>query len=122
MKHFLTTLILITISTPALAKRKAPEPVKPLIHKGLKFEVPHFGWRHEKSRGQNGGFVLVKNAGTDTALCLKKIYAVKYKPRLEKDVQDNFITRLEILEKHLIVHDERGNTYKTKLEFLCEGS
>jgi hypothetical protein len=93
-----------------LAERGAPEKVPPVKLNGVNYEVPH--WKSDIEKidpkcEQNGGYVVAKDEKTGKVLWFAKIYAVKYDPKLVKDVQDCFITELFINEGKLIVFNER---------------
>jgi hypothetical protein len=49
---------------------------------------------------------------------LRQVYAVKYDPQLEADVQDCYITRMDLETDHLRVTNERGYVYLVFLDSL----
>jgi hypothetical protein len=93
------------------AKRSAPEPVRPVVHKGVKYTAPHF------VDGQPaGGVVEALDAKTGKALWRLKVYEIKPDPNLERDVQDVFITSLAINGNKLLVVNERHERYSVDLK------
>lgn len=111
MKKILISLIMISLSltSGAAAKRTVPVEVPPLIRDNIKFVVPHFAG--ETGRDQRGGYIEARDAKTDDLLWELKIYTVIYKRRLEKDVQDIFITKMEFQNHKLVIWNERNDKF-----------
>ena len=97
----------------AHAKRAAPAEVKPVIHAGVRYTVPHFGALHGKD--QNGGYVQAWKADTGGLLWDRLVYRVIREERLERDVEDVFITRIEIRNGALRVENEIGEAFAMDL-------
>lgn len=97
-------------------KRTPPEAVKPVTHRGVRYEAVHWG----KARGldQNGGYVAAIDERSGEELRLLRVYRVAYENDLEPDKQDVFITRLarRLGSDKLTVENERGERYRVDLE------
>lgn len=109
-------LVGIAFSGQLEAKRKAPEKVKPLIWKGIKYTAPHFLMLEGKE--QNGGYIEAWDVKTNKKLWELKVYDVKYNPKLERDIQDNFIVSIEIDQSRnkLIIKNERHQVFEVDLK------
>lgn len=83
------------------AKRRAPAPVEPVVHQGIRYEAP----------GEKAGVVEAFEDGTATKLWEVQVYKVHLDPGLERDVQDVFITKLQIEGSDLLVTDERARQF-----------
>jgi len=94
----LVAVMLITalLASNAEAKRAAPKDVPPVTRNGVVYSAPH----------DQMGCVVAKDEKTGKVLWTKQIYAVKYDPAMEKDVQDCFITELRFADGKLIVTNE----------------
>jgi len=97
----------------AEAKRKAPKPVQPIVHNGIRYVAVH--WGHRVGKRQNGGHVQAWDVKTNTCLWTRQAYTTRYKPGLERDVQDVFITSMKVVDGKLVVTNERGKTFKMDL-------
>ena len=97
----------------AEAKRKAPKPVQPVIHNGVRYVAVHWGGRVGKR--QNGGHVQAWDVKTNTCLWTRQAYTTRYRRGLESDVQDVFITSMKVVGDKLAVTNERGKTFKLDL-------
>lgn len=94
--------IVVLTSRDLSAKRLAPKPVKPVTVAGVTYIAP--GWPI--------GTVIAKDASSDRELWRKRIYTLRYDRHLEQDVQDVFITSLEVRDGNtLIITNERGERY-----------
>jgi hypothetical protein len=58
-------------------------------------------------------------ATSGVPIFLKQLYEVTYKKNLESDVQDNFITKLEIRNKELVVSSEKKEPVTIPLTYIC---
>ncbi len=90
---------------PAPAKRLAPKPVTPVVAGAVEYSAPH----------EQMGFVVATDTGTHKELWRERIYTVHIDPKLERDVQDVFITSLVIEGGVLVVTNERGESYALDL-------
>lgn len=98
------------------AKRKAPEEVKPLVWNGIKYTAPHFLMSEGKE--QNGGYIEAWDVKTNEKLWELKVYDIKYNPKLETDIQDNFIVSIEIdkMKFKLIIKNEHHQVFEVDLK------
>lgn len=97
------------------AKRQAPSEIKPLIRQGIEYSVPHFSVFAEGMK-HNGGYVEAKNLKTKKRVWMKEIYPVVYDKNLESDVQDIFITSMQLKGRNLIIIDDYGRDYKVLIK------
>lgn len=93
----------------ALAKRVPPKAVAAVVANGIRYEVPHFGALHGKS--QNGGYVQAWDVKTGKLLWDRMVYRVRYDESLEKDAQDDFISRISVRKGHLRVATEGSEEF-----------
>jgi hypothetical protein len=105
----LRALVILTVlfvaAEPALAKRGAPKPVSPVVVGSVEYSAP----------AECMGFVIATDTRTGKELWRRRIYSVLVNPLLERDVQDVFITSLEIDHGLLIVANERGQRFAVDL-------
>lgn len=101
----LITLLIIGFlpMTNIQAKRSAPAPVEPVSFEGIRYEVSGMG------------VVLAWDEKNNQELWKKKIYEVSHKSNLETDVQDIWITKLEVAKGVLLVTNEKKNVYEVDL-------
>lgn len=105
---------LLAGGTETLAKRSAPKEVAPVVANGVRYQVLHFGALHGK--GQNGGYVQAWDVKTGKLLWDRMVYRVRYDANLEKDVQDDFISRIAVKYGHLKVTTERSEEFDVDLK------
>ncbi len=98
-------LVLCCIA-PAFAKRSAPREVVPVVADGVRYTAP----------SEAMGFVIAAAADSGKELWRVRIYEVRFDPALERDVQDVFITSLEMKGRALVVTNERGEKYALDLK------
>ena len=100
----------------SLAKRSGPTNVSPLIAGDYVYTVPH--WSTENGTNQNGGYIRVLDAKTGVEAWGVQVYKTKYGRNLESDVQDVFISEIEInfWNSVLTVKDELGRKYEIDLK------
>ena len=55
--------------------------------------------------------IKVYSKGTNDLIFFKQIYFIVYDPTLERDVQDVFITKVEIKGNSILIHNEIGYIY-----------
>ncbi len=105
---FLLSLFVITLVSHAQvsSKRRVPKEVTPIVVENVQYTAP----THQI------GYVVARDAATDTVIWKKQIYSMRYNDNLEKDVQDVFIDSLYIKSKNLIIHTERGKVYQLKIK------
>jgi outer membrane protein assembly factor BamB len=99
-------IFLVSGIAPACAKRPAPAPVAPVVADGVRYSAPMGAM----------SFVVAAAADTGKELWRMRIYGVRVDPNLERDVQDVFITSLEVKQGMLIITNERGEKYALDLK------
>ena len=98
-------MIIFSFSSSTFAERLAPKPVEPVISDGIEYRAPQFYM----------GCVEAWDSQNNQMLWRKKIYYIKYDERLEADVQDVFIEKLEIIGSRLIITNEKGHQYELNI-------
>lgn len=116
---FLLTAIITGLTPITYAKRSAPKPAKAILNAGLRYEAIYWSSESEKLK-QNGGFVRVINARNNLPICTKQVYETKYDQNLETDIQDNFITKLQIKGNSLLISSEKLATIEKPLANFCD--
>lgn len=108
-------ILLVVFTSFSYGKRKEPVEVPPIIHGDFVYTVPH--WSTENNTEQNGGYVRVLDAQTGTEVWGIQVYNVDYDDSLETDVQDIFITSIELnfWRTQLIVRNEAGQEFRIDL-------
>lgn len=107
MKIRMAAVMMIALCVSvAFAERSEPAKVPPVTHQGIEYRAPH----------EKMGVVEAWSKATGKMLWEKKVYAINYDPNMEKDVQDIFITRLEIKDDRLIVTNESQARYSIDLK------
>jgi hypothetical protein len=97
------------------SKRVAPPQVPPVRIGSMRIEAVH--WGRERGLDQNGGYIVAINRKSGKELWLLKIYDVSYDDKMETDVQDVFIERIERLGSHgVLVTDEDGRQYEVDID------
>lgn len=97
------------------AKRIAPKEVTPLVQDGVRYEVVvngrPLGYEHR------GGIIAAFDDKTGAQLWHMQVYRNQYNERLEKDVQDVYITTIEGAEdgKALLISNERRKLFLLRL-------
>ncbi len=104
---FCTILAVLPAST-ALAKRSAPNKVTPVKSGDIEYRAPH----------NQMGSVEAWDTRQNQLIWRRQIYVVEYTIGLERDVQDVFISTLELKGKTLIVKNERKSEYQLDLDTL----
>src|SRR4051794_18266161 len=101
----LLVVALLVLTAVVHAKRSAPADVPPVVSDGIEYSAPHdpIGW------------VIATDVKTRREIYRRRIYQIPIKPDLERDVQDVFITALEVKRNFLIVTNERGAMYALDL-------
>jgi hypothetical protein len=94
----------ICVVTPALAKRLAPNPVKPVVRDGIEYSAPL----------NREGFVVATWIKTGREIWCRQVYTIKheYKQGLEEDVQTCFITDLRFEKGKLKVTNEQNSQFE----------
>lgn len=92
-------------------ERTAPADVPPVLHKGVRYEVVH--WGKARGLGQNGGLVAAVDAASGRELWVVRVYAIDYTVDKEPDRLDVFITsmKLDRDRRALVLTDENGRRF-----------
>jgi len=98
-------LISLVGTTSVFAKRLAPTPVNDIVFNGIKYSASNIEM----------GYVEARNIQNNKLIWRKQVYKVTYDANLEKDVQDVYITNLQIEDTNLLVTNEKGVVYKVDL-------
>jgi len=107
LSALLALCVLLVGGTPAaVAKRAAPRPVAPVVADGVRYSAPP----------EAMGFVIAATADTGKELWRVRIYEIHVDPNLERNVQDVFITSLELKDGTLIITNERGEKFALDLK------
>ena len=91
----------------ASAKRTAPVKVEPVIHEAVRYVVPNDDGRR--------AYIQACDIKTNKKLWELTIFTNRIDPKLEEDVQWDFINKLTIRDEMLMVTSERGATYQVDL-------
>lgn len=97
------------------AKRIAPKEVAPLVLNGIRYEAVvngrPLGYEHR------GGIIAAFDERDGAQLWHLQVYRNQYNEILEKDVQDVFITKIEVATdgKSLLITNERSVRYLLNL-------
>jgi outer membrane protein assembly factor BamB len=106
MGKILLIIVLLIASSPVYASRISAPEVKSVIYEGIKYSV------------HGNDSIQATEAKTGQKIWTKQIYIVKYLPGLEEDVQDCFITKLEIRNNKAYITNEKGYEYELDLNTL----
>ncbi|GGF50097.1 hypothetical protein GCM10011611_65630 [Aliidongia dinghuensis] len=93
---------------PSKKKIAGPEDVEPVTVGTVRYEAPH--WGKAMGLGQNGGHVTAVDIATGKPLWTVELYKIEYRPNMEADKQDTFITSLTFDADHsrLVAQNDRG--------------
>lgn len=104
------------ISMEEQPKRRAPKAVAPAKGKTIRYEVV----QRAKARGlgQDGGIIAAIDIASGKELWTLVVYPTKYDPNEEEDVQEVYITRLNLNqdESQLVVENEAHKSYTVNLK------
>ena len=109
--YLISSLLLATLL--AEAKRRAPAEVLPVTVGNIEYSAPHRKGTHKQM-----GFIEARELKGGKLIWSRQIYAVKYDPDLEGDVQDVFIKSITVQGNHLIITNERNSKYQLDLNSL----
>jgi hypothetical protein len=86
--------------------RGPPKKVQPLIHNDVKFIAPL----------NRLGYIEARDVKTDELLWDVKLYDIEHDPHLERDVQEIYITSIQLESGGLKVSDEFNTKYFVNLK------
>jgi len=109
--YLISSLLLATLL--AEAKRGAPAEVLPVTVGNIEYSAPHRNGTHRKM-----GLLEARDLKSGKLIWSRQIYAVKYDPDLEGDVQDVFIKSINVEGNSLIITNERNSKYQLDLNSL----
>jgi hypothetical protein len=113
IKKFSLISFLLLATLLAEAKRGAPAEVLPVTVGNIEYSVPHRNGAQKQM-----GFIEARDLKSGKLIWSRQIYAVKYDPDLEGDVQDVFIKSITVEGNHLIITNERNSKYQLDLNSL----
>lgn len=108
-------VLVLAIVSNVSAKRIPPKEVPEITHEGITYRVLH--WKHQNQL-QNGGYVEAVREKGSKKEWETLAYLVEYVEKLERDVQDCFITSMKLDKKNerLVVVNENKQTYYIDLK------
>ena len=109
--YLISFLLLATLLTEA--KRGAPAEALPVTVGNIEYSAPHRNGTYRKM-----GLLEARDLKSGKLIWSRQIYAVKYDPDLEGDVQDVFIKSITAEGNHLIINNERNSKYQLDLNSL----
>ena len=95
-----TAMLILMHLSSGECKRIAPAEAKPVIHNSIRYTAPH--WGIAEGHEQNGGLVQAWDVKTRKMLWEIQVYKTEHNDKLERDVQDVFITSLTIKDGKLL--------------------
>lgn len=107
LRMFTVILALMVLALGAVAKRKAPKPVAPVVANGVRYCAVMNG--EDES-------VAAVDAASGKELWRVKVFHNQIDPSLERDVQDVFITDLTLQGATLLVKDEKARVFSIDLK------
>jgi hypothetical protein len=111
-------LLLLGPAAALVAAKRPPVPVvKPVTVGGVEYRVEHDRYKGKDGPGGLREYVLARDAKSRKQLWKVMVYDIAYRPGLETDAQDVYITALEPDEKKgLIVRTEdKKKSYRIDL-------
>ncbi len=111
--RFALAWLLALAPAAVLAKRAAAAEVPPVVDHGVKYVFPHFST--EGGEAQAGGVVEARDEKSGALLWRVRVYSTRVDPKLERDVQDVFLTSARLEGGKLVVTNEKGETYEVDL-------
>lgn len=104
----LVVALMVVLAPAAFAKRMAPAKVASVVYQGIEYRAP--------GGVAKMGVIEAWDKATGKMVWEKKVYTVKIKPKLERDVQWVFIKTLEIDAGKLVVTNEHDDRYSLDLK------
>lgn len=99
----------------AVPKRVGPVAVAPVVTNGVRIEALNASRR--RGLPQNGGYLEAFDVTSGRSLWLLQVYHIDYDGKMEEDVQDRFIEKLDLKPdgENLLVTDEFGKRFEVNL-------
>jgi outer membrane protein assembly factor BamB len=107
-------VVLLMFASFSFAKRPEPSIVKPVHYGNIVYSVPH--WAFENGTDQNGGSVAASDLKTGKLLWQVQVYSIEYISDLERDIQDVFISSIEIAGNTLTIKNELGHIFSLNIK------
>ena len=106
MKRYIVwcAALVMLLAGPVYAKRDMPKKVDPVVGGGIRYEAPN--------RLSCVVVIEARDEKTGEKLWERIVYEVKIDPKLEEDVQWDFITRLRLQGNDLFITTESHREYK----------
>jgi outer membrane protein assembly factor BamB len=98
--------IVLASALSAAAKRAQPKPVTPVVSDGIRYAADGDGVDE---------YVIASNASDGKVLWKVRVVHNEIDPRMERDVQDVYITDLKLAGSALLVRDEKSRCYTVNL-------
>ncbi len=102
-------------------KRDGPSRASAVIHDGVRYEAilwaePTYG--SDPLPDKSSAYLVAMNADDGAELWRTKLYDIRYKPDMERDKQEIYVTRLELsfTRSKLKAMDEKGRKYVLDLK------
>jgi len=118
----LSLILACVVSVPAAqGKRAAPPEVPPVVMQGLRISISNEpscgGALPDNSKvQQHGGCLEIWDLQNNKKLREILVYRTDYKPDLESDVQDVWISSMSVEGDRLVVRNELGEEYQVDLK------
>lgn len=112
-------IALLSVFSFCFAKRAAPKEVDPVVDHGVKYLAPHVTPGYAKAHGYPTcaiGCIEARSVDSEKLLWRLQVYEIKYDEKLEHDVQDDFINKLQIKNGNLFVETEHGDKFIVNLK------
>ena len=109
--HYL--LLFCFCAVAAFGKRTPPPSVRPIDYDGVRYVAVL--WGVDFGEQQNGGFVEARDSRDGHLVWRARVYVTKYDDKIERDVQDVFITSMVIENGHLVVVNENHEKFIVNL-------
>ena len=107
LQTFLITSIgLVSLMPCSVAKRLPPKPVSPVVSGGIRYSAAGNG------KDQN---VVATDVASGKVLWQVRVFHNEIEASLEEDVQWIYITDLKVVDRSLLVKDERSRCYSVDL-------
>ena len=110
MKRIIACLVAVSalLALPAYAKREIAKKVVPVVRGGIRYEAPN--------RPSRVVVIEAWDEKTREKLWERIVYEVKIDPKIEEDVQWDFIARLRLEGNDLFVTTESHRQYKVDVK------
>jgi hypothetical protein len=110
MRHLITTLVLLAVFVPGIARaqRKAPPKVEPVTYAGVRYTAPNDDGRR--------AYVEAWDTTTNKMLWKVTVFCNRIDPMAEGAMQHVYIRKMSISEGKLILVAENDRAYSVDLK------